>query len=84
MIVKRTNKSQKNQVNQCESEPQEIESTNIAATPYSKARATTLTRYTFTAVFSEKKVNCSQVLNGYKKRLDHEAFYQSNIERLLH
>ena len=32
----------------------------------------------------EKKVHCSQVSNGNKNRLDHESFYQSNIERLLH
>ena len=40
--------------------------------------------YKFTATFSEKKVHCSQVSNGNKNRLDHESFYQSNIERLLH
>ena len=51
---------------------------------YSKARTTTLTGYKFTATFSEKKVHCSQVSNGNKNRLDHEYFYQSNIERLLH
>ena len=73
-----------NQVTQCESEPQAIESTNVIATLYSKARSTTLTGYKFTATFSEKKVNCSQVSNGNKNRLDHESFYQSNIERLLH
>ena len=44
-----------NQVTQCESEPQAIEITNIIATFYSKARATTLTGYKFTATFSEKK-----------------------------
>ena len=49
-----------------------------------KARATTVTGYKFTATFSEKKVHCSQVSNGNKNRLDHESFYQSNIERLLH
>ena len=73
-----------NQVTQCESEPQAIETTNIIATLYSKARATTLTGYKFTATFSEKKVHCSQVSSGNKNRLDHESFYQSNIERLLH
>ena len=36
------------------------------------------------STFSEKKVHCSQVSNGNKNRLDHESFYQSNIERLLH
>ena len=46
---------------------------------YSKARG-----YKFTATFSEKKVHGSQVSNGNKNRLDHESFYQSNIERLLH
>ena len=54
------------------------------ATLYSKARATTITGYKFTATFSEKKVQCSQVSNGNKNRLDHQSFYQSNIERLLH
>ena len=61
-----------------------IESTNVIATLYSKARSTTLTGYKFTATFSEKKLHCSQVSNGNKNRLDHESFYQSNIERLLH
>ena len=49
-----------------------------------KVRATTLTGFKFTATFSEKKVHCSQVSNGNKNRLDHESFYQSDIERLLH
>ena len=73
-----------NQVSQCETEPQAIETTNVIATLYSKARATTVAGYKFTATFSEKKVHCSQVSNGKKNRLDHESFYQSNIERLLH
>ena len=73
-----------NQVTQCETEPQAIETTNVIATLYSKARATTVTRYKFTATFSEKKVHCSQVSNGNKNRLDHESFYQSNKELLLH
>ena len=72
-----------NQVTQCESEPQAIETTNIVATLYSKARSTTLTGCKCTATFSEKKVHCSQVSNGNKNQLDHESFYQSNIERLL-
>ena len=54
------------------------------ATLYSKARATTITGYKFTATISEKKVHCSQVSNGNKNKLDHKSFYQSNIERLLH
>ena len=74
----------KNQVSQCETEPKAIETTNIIATLYSKARATTVKGYKFTAPFSEKKVHCSQVSNGNKNRFDHESFYQSNIERLLH
>ena len=74
-----------NQVTQCETEPQAIETTNVMATLYSKARATTITGYKFTATFSENKVHCSQVSNGNKNRLDHESFFcQSNIERLLH
>ena len=55
-----------NQVTQCESEPQAIEATNIVAALYSKDGSTTLTGYKFTAAFSEKKVNCSQVSNGKK------------------
>ena len=69
-----------NQVTQCESAPQEIETTNIIATLYSKTRATTSTGYKFTATISEKKVHCSQVSNGKKNRLDHESFYQSNLK----
>ena len=69
-----------NQVSQCETEPQAIETTNVIATLYSKARATTVIGYKFTATFSEKKVHCSQVSNGNKNRLDHESFYQSNID----
>ena len=72
------------QVSQCETEPKAIETTNVIATLYSKARATTVTGYKFTATFSEKKVHRSQVSNGNKKRLDQESFYQSNIEQLLH
>ena len=64
-----------NQVTQCESEPQNIESTKIVATVYLKARATTLTGY---------KVHCSQVSNGSKNRLDNESLYQINVERFLH
>ena len=63
-----------NQVSQCESQPQSIETTNIIATLFSQARATTLTGYKFTALFSEKKVHCSQVSNGNKNRPDHESF----------
>ena len=73
-----------NQVSQCETEPQAIETTNVIATLYSKARATTVIGYKFTGKFSEKKVHCSQVSNGNKNRLDHESFFQGNIERLLH
>ena len=65
-------------------EPQAIETTNVIATLHSKARETTVIGYKFTATFSEKKVHCSQVSNVNKNRLDHESFYQSNIERLLH
>ena len=62
-----------NQVTQCESEPQAIETTNIMGTLYTKARASTFIGYKFTATFSEKKVHCSQVSNGNKNRLDHES-----------
>ena len=53
MIQKILHKHAINQVTQCESEPQAIETTN--ATLYSKARATTLTGYNFTATFSKRK-----------------------------
>ena len=59
----------KNQVTQYKSEPQAIEETNIVATLYSKARATTITGYKFTATFSEKKVHCLQVSNETKTDL---------------
>ena len=71
-----------NQVTQCESEPQSLETTNVIAKFFSKARATTLIGYKLTATFSEKKVYCSHVSNGNKNRLDHQSFYQSNLERL--
>ena len=70
-----------NQVTQCETEPQAIETTDEIATLYSKARATTVTGYKLTATFSEKKVHCSQVSNGNKNRLDHESFYICELER---
>ena len=73
-----------NQVSQCETEPPAIETTIVIATLYSKARETTVTGYKFTATFSKKKVHCSQVSNGNKNLLDHESFYQSNEERLVH
>ena len=73
-----------NQVTQCETEPQAIETTKVIATLYSKDRATTVTGYKFTATFSEKKAHCSQVSNGNKNRLDHKSFYQSNIKNFLH
>ena len=73
-----------NQVTQCETEPQAIETTNVISTLYSKARATTVTGYKSTATFSEKKVHCSQVSSVNKNRLDHESLYQSNIEKILH
>ena len=55
-----------NQVSQCETEPQAIETTNVIATLYSKAPATTVTGYKFTATFSETNGHCSQVSNGNK------------------
>ena len=56
-----------NHLPHCESEPQEIESKNIVATLYSKARATTLMGYKFITKFSEKKVPCSQDSNRLNK-----------------
>ena len=72
-----------NQVTQRESELKVKETTNIVATLHSKARATTLTGYKFTATISEKKVNCSQVSNGNKTGLYHESYYPSNIKTFL-
>ena len=71
-----------NQVRQCESEPQVIETTTIVATVYSKARATIVTEAEFTANFL-KKIHCSQTLSSNKNRLDHESHYQKNIKKLL-
>ena len=71
-----------NQVKQCESERQAIESTNVIATLYSKARATTLTGYNITATFSEKKVPCSQFSNGNKNRLLIKTSKLSSFSRL--
>ena len=67
-----------NQVTQCESEPQSIETTNVIATLYSKARAKTLMGYKFTATFSEKKVHCSQVSIENKNRSNF-IDYEGNI-----
>ena len=44
-----------NQVSQCETEPQAIETTKVIATLYLKARATTVAEYKYTATFSERK-----------------------------
>ena len=77
-----------NQVSQCETEPQAIETTNVIATLYSKARATTVIGYKFTATFSEKKVHCpiqhimthhSQDENTYKQIIEqpHTTAFQS-------
>ena len=58
-----------NQVSQCETEPQAIKTTNVIATLYSKARATTVKGYKFTATFSEKKVHCSKFQTEIKTDL---------------
>ena len=44
-----------------------IETTDIIATLYSKARATTVTGYKFTATFSEKKVQLFTSLERKQK-----------------
>ena len=54
-----------NQVTQCDSEPQAIETTNLIAKLYSTARATTLIGYKFAATFSEKKVPIKATLKDY-------------------
>ena len=69
-----------NQVSQCETEPQAIETTNVIATLYSKARATTVIGYKFTATFSEKKVH----FHKSQTEITDMNHYQSNIELLLH
>ena len=88
MIAKKTNKKTLHKyavsrVTYCETEPQDKELTNIVATLCSKTRATTLTGYKFTENFSEKKLHCSQVSNGNRKKLDHQSFYKNKFERLL-
>ena len=44
-----------NQVSQCETEPQAIETTNVIATLYSKARATTIIGYKLQQHFPKRK-----------------------------
>ena len=44
-----------NQISQCETELQAIETTNVIATLYSKTRATTVIGYKFTATFPKRK-----------------------------
>ena len=44
-----------NQVSQCETEPQAIETTDVIATLYSKARATTVTGYNSQQHFPKRK-----------------------------
>ena len=56
---------------QCESEKQDMEST----TNHRKIK--------LTGKQSDTKVNCSQISNGNKNRLDHELFDQSIEEKLL-
>ena len=56
---------------QCESERQDMEST----TNHCKIK--------LTEKQSDTKVNCSQISNGNKNRLDHESFDQSIEEKLL-
>ena len=40
--------------------------------------------YNLNKILFREKAHCSQVSNGNKNRLNHEFFYQSKIERLLH
>ena len=54
-----------NQVTQCQSKTQDLESTNIEATFYSKARSTTLKGYKIKAKVLEKK---SKLLTSLKKK----------------
>ena len=70
-----------NQVSQCETEPQAIETTDVIATLYSKARATTVTGYNSQRHFPKRKYIVHKSRTETKNRLDHESFYQSNIER---
>ena len=48
-----------NQVSQCETEPQAIETTNVIATLYSKDRATKVIGYKFTAKKTERGFSCT-------------------------
>ena len=61
-------------------ETKKIVATLYSTKFYSKARATTVTGYKFTAKLSEKKVHCSQVSNGNKNRLDHEFSIKVKLE----
>ena len=69
-----------NQVSQCETEPQAIETTNVIATLYSKARATTVIGYKFTATFSERKyiVHKSQIEKKTDLTTNHSTRVISN------
>ena len=64
-------------------EPQDIESTSVVATLYSKARATTLSGFEFSGKFSEKQIHCSQLSNGNKHKLDHGTLYRTNLEKKI-
>ena len=54
-----------NQLTQRESESQAIETTNVIATLYSKARATPLTEYKFAANFCRKE---STLFTSFKRK----------------
>ena len=73
-----------NQVSQCETEPQAIETTDIIATLYSKAELQQLQVINSQQHFPKRKYIVHKSRTETKNRLDHESFYQSNIERLLH
>ena len=68
----------------CKSKPHDIELTKLIETLYSKTPATTFTRYKLTAKVSEKIIQCSQISNGNKNRLNHKSFHQNKSEKLLH
>ena len=74
-----------NQVSQCETEPQAIETTNVIANTLFKSPSNNSYRLLNSQQHSPKrKYTVHKSLTENKNRLDHESFYQSNIERLLH
>ena len=66
-----------NQATQCETEPQAIETTNVMATLYSKARATTVTGYKFTQHFPKRKYTVHKFPTEIKTDLNTKHFIKA-------